>query len=69
MTASSESAEKGYGPFSSGAVSEKGLSPVSEAPLDDKYLIEQFEALEIPRSRWQARMRTRSGESARILTP
>ena len=40
MTASSESAEKGYGPFSSGAVSEKGLSPVSEAPLDDKYLIE-----------------------------
>ena len=31
--------------------------------------IEQFEALEIPRSRWQARMRTRSGESARISTP
>jgi hypothetical protein len=32
--------------------------------------IEQFEALEIPRSRWQARMRTRSGESdTRIYVP
>jgi hypothetical protein len=31
--------------------------------------IEQFEALEIPRSRWQARLKTRSAESARISAP